>query len=58
VAGALIAVPLAAAVNAVVLHLADETAPPPPTGDDDMGEELGEDPGTVGDFDVVGGRPE
>ncbi|MDQ1104622.1 putative PurR-regulated permease PerM [Nocardioides zeae] len=58
IAGALIAVPLAAAVNAVVLHLADETAPPPPSGEDDMGEELGEDPGVVGDFDAVGGRPE
>ncbi|HEY1134549.1 MAG TPA: AI-2E family transporter [Nocardioides sp.] len=58
VAGALIAVPLAAAVNAVVLHLADQTAAPPPHGEQDMGEDLGEDPGVVGDFDAVGGRPE
>lgn len=59
VAGALIAVPLAAAVNAVVHHLADDTAqPPPPPEAMDVGEELGEDPGTMGDFEAVGGHPE
>ncbi|MDN7120472.1 AI-2E family transporter [Nocardioides sp. ChNu-153] len=58
IAGALIAVPLAAAVNAVVLHLADETAAPPPADERDMGEDLAEDPGNVGDFEAVGGHPD
>ncbi|MDT9594355.1 AI-2E family transporter [Nocardioides zeae] len=63
VAGALIAVPLAAAVNAVVLHLADEArereearargdADPPADYD-----EFEDDPGSFGDFEALEETP-
>jgi putative heme transporter len=48
IAGALVAVPLAAAVNAVVQHLANFTAPgeDPVEGLEEDYEELGEEPPT------------
>jgi hypothetical protein len=53
VAGALVAVPLAAAVNAVVQHLATYTEP----GDDPV-EELSEDYVETGETSVVKEEPE
>lgn len=70
VAGALIAVPLVAALNAVVLHLAgefpdpvdDPTAPPGGAPPDDHHtvdfDEFEGDPGLLGDFAALGRRPQ
>lgn len=70
VAGALIAVPLVAAVNAVILHLAEETPDPAADATADPGtappgethrtvdfDEFEGDPGLLGDFAALGDHP-
>jgi len=70
VAGALIAVPLVAAVNAVILHLAEETPAPAADATADPGtappgethrtvdfDEFEGDPGLLGDFAALGDHP-